>query len=232
MFDMIRQAADAANSTEIDMSTASKGGEKFLIPAGTYVGRLIEYIEFGKQPQEYKGETKSPAMEIQLGFAIYGEGVTKEDGSPRVISTYRMKLSNNEKSKTFKIFSRMNWKKDKKTFAQMLGESFLVPIVHLTNGKGTYARIDTDNIAPAIDPISRREYPCPVPPEDIYRVFLWNHPTKEMWDSIYIESNNFLQEICLGATNFPNSKLDQMLNGTMPSLEATSKPIDNEDVPF
>lgn len=221
-------------TTDLDMSTATKGGEKYLLPVGTALGRLVEYIEFGKQPQEFKGEKKDPAMEIQIGFALYGEGYQKEDGSPRMISTYRMKLSNNEKSKSFKLFSRMNAKKTAKNFAQLLGEPFLVPIIHSTNGKGTYARIDLDNIGYAIDPIRRTEYPVPMPNEDVYRVFLWNHPTKEMWDSIYIEKNNFLQETCLSATDYPNSKLEQLLKGSVPSLEAAPENFNEnfDEVPF
>lgn len=234
---MLSYIQNLANETanDLDMSTASKGGEKYLLPEGTALARLVEYIEFGKQPQEYKGEKKDPAMEVQLGFALYGKGYQKEDGSPRMISTYRMKLSNNEKSKTFKLFNRMNAKRTAKNFAQLLGQPFLVPIIHVNNSKGTYARIDLDNIGYAIDPINRTEYPVPMPAEDIYRVFLWNHPTKEMWDSIFIEKNNFLQETCLSATDFPNSKLEQLLKGSVPSLEAKptpEAPMDYDEVPF
>ena len=232
MLSAVKQYANET-TTDMDMSVASKGGEKYLLPEGVALARLVEYIEFGKQPQEYKGEKKDPCMEIQLGFALYGEGYQKEDGKPRMISTYRMKRSNNEKAKSFKLFSRMNAKRTAKNFAQLLGEPFLVPIVHVSNNKGTYARIELDTIGDAIDPVRRTEYPVPVPSEDIYRVFLWNHPTQEMWDSIHIEKNNFLQETCLSATDFPNSPLERMLKGSVPSLEATTDNVDNfEDVPF
>lgn len=235
MLSAIKNIANQS-TTDMDMSVAAKGGEKYLLPEGVALGRLIEYIEFGKQPQEYKGEKKDPCMEIQLGFALYGEGYQKDDGKPRMISTYRMKLSNNEKAKSFKLFGRMNAKRTAKNFAQLLGEPFLVPVVHQSNAKGTYARIDLDNIGYAIDPIKRTVYDVPMPPEEMYRVFLWNHPSKEMWDSIYIEKNNFLQETCLSATDFPNSPLERMLKGSMPSLESKDtfhEEEDNyEDVPF
>ena len=125
MLSAVKQYANET-TTDMDMSVASKGGEKYLLPEGVALARLVEYIEFGKQPQEYKGEKKDPCMEIQLGFALYGEGYQKEDGKPRMISTYRMKLSNNEKAKSFKLFSRMNAKRTAKNFAQLLGEPFHV----------------------------------------------------------------------------------------------------------
>lgn len=221
-----------AEGTEMDMSQASAGGERYLLPEGNALARMVEYIEVGKQPQNFQGQEKAPAMEIRIGFALYGEGYQKEDGSPRMISSYSMKLSNNEKSKTFKMFNKMNAKKTAKSFAQLLGEPFIVPVKHRSNGKQTYATIDTDNIMPAIDPVSRRPYDVPQPDDKYYRVFLWNHPTKETWDSLYIEGKNFIQEQCLSATDFQGSKLDQMLNGKMPSLTAGSDYNDDEEVPF
>lgn len=230
LLEQLKEQANKIAETDVDMSTASKGGERYLLPEGVALGRMVEYIEFGKHPEEYKGEVKSPAMQIRIGFALYGEGYQKEDGSPRVISTYQMKLSNNEKSKSFKLFKNMNAKKCYKNFAQMLGEPFLIPIVHTTNGKGTWARIDLDNIRYAVDPVTKKPYNVPMPEDKFYRVFLWNNPTKEQWDSIHIDSNNFLQEMCLQATNFKDSPLDKMLNGSMPELAVTpDTPEDTAD---
>ena len=225
-------------SAGIDMSVASKGGAKYLLPEGMALGRMVEYIEFGKQPQEYQGQPKDPMMEVQIGFALYGEGYQKEDGSPRMISTFPMKLSNNERATAFKLFKRMNAKGTAKHFADFLGEPFLVPIVHKKTGTGAYARIDMEQIQYGMDPITRKPYNVPQPAESQYRVFLWNHPTKEMWDSIHIDSKNFLQEKCLSATDYPGSRLEAMLKGELPSLtqEAPEIPYDDapeyEDVPF
>lgn len=233
LLENLKQQADAIAQTDTDMGTASKGGEKYTLPEGVALARMVEYIEFGKHAEEYKGEVKPPAMQIRIGFALYGEGYEREDGTPRTISTYTMKLSNNEKSKSFKLFQRMNAKKCYKNFAQMLGEPFLVPIIHRTNGKGTWANIDVDNIRYAVDPVTRKPYNIPMPDDKFYRVFLWNNPSKEQWDSIHIDSNNFLQEMCLKATNFEGSPLDKMLNGSMPELTVQTEPTENyDDVPF
>lgn len=219
------------DGTELDMSTASTGGgERYVLPEGSAIGRLVSYIEVGKKPMEYQGQAKPPALHVRLGFALYGEGYQRDDGKPRIIRSFAMNLSNNEKAKTFKLFKRMNYKGIHKNFAQMLGETFIVPIKHKAGAKGAvYANIDFEQIAPGIEPISRRPYEIPTTPDEMYQLFLWNNPTLEQWNSIHIEGdNNFLQEECLSAVDFPNSKLDQLLNGSMPSMAVQT----DDDVPF
>jgi hypothetical protein len=59
-------------------------------------------------------------------------------------------------------------------------------------------------------------------------MFLWDYPSKEAWDSLFIEgtwddgkSKNMLQELCMSATNFDGSPLQQMLMGGVPALPTT-----------
>ena len=235
-----QQLADS--SVGLDMSQAKKA-ESFLLPEGTVVGRFVEYIEFGMQPQEFQGKAKPAKMDIRLGFALYGDEYTKEDGTPRVISSFNFPLDNSEKSKAFTIFSRMNSKKLYKNFGQMIGDLFIVNIKHKMDSKGTVrANLDLSAIGPAIDPLTRKPYVMPDAPDNLYRVFLWDNPTKEMWDSLYIEgtrddgaSKNFLQEKCLNALNYNGSKLQALLEGTMPSLTQEA-PVDvqpnDDDIPW
>ncbi|MGZ7204734.1 hypothetical protein ACXWOS_09805, partial [Streptococcus pyogenes] len=49
--------------------------------------------------------------------------------------------------------------------------------------------------------------------DDEYRIFIWNKPTRSTWDSLYIESNNFIQDTILGAVDFEGSPLQAMLSG-------------------
>ena len=64
------------------------------------------------------------------------------------------------------------------------------------------------------------------------KLFLWNNPTKETWDSLYIEgtkddgkSKNWIQEDMYKAVDFPGSALDIMLNaGSVPSPAAMQTP--------
>ena len=68
----LKAEADLAASVAPDMNEAVKGGSGRLLPEGYALGRLVEYVEFGRQPQTFNGRAKEPALEFQLGFALWG----------------------------------------------------------------------------------------------------------------------------------------------------------------
>lgn len=212
---------DAAESG-IDMNEAVKGGAGGrLLPEGYAFGRLVEYIEFGNQPQEFAGVAKDPALEFSIGFALWGQGYQNDDGTPYIVRTYNTPLSRNEKSRAFKLFKALNWKGTAKSYAQLLGETFLVKIAHKPKSKTDQqivSRIDLDGFLPPLDPVTRQPYPIPDAADELYRMFLWSHPTKEAWDSLHIEgtyddgkSKNRIQEQILAALDFQGSNLQQLL---------------------
>jgi hypothetical protein len=216
-------ANEEALESGIDMNEAVKGGGGGrLLPEGYAFGRLVEYIEFGNQPQEFNGKAKDPALEFTLGFALWGQGYQNEDGTPYIIRTYNTALSRNEKSRAFKLFKALNWKGTAKSYAQLLGETFLVKIAHKGKSKAeptvVVSRIDLDGFLPPLDPVTKAPYPIPEAADDLYRMFLWNRPNKESWDSLYIEgayddgkSKNRIQEQILAAMDFQGSPLQQLL---------------------
>ena len=213
-------AQDVAESG-IDLNEAVKGGGGGrLLPEGYAFGRLVEYIEFGNQPQEFQGQAKDPALEFTLGFALTGQGYQNDDGTPYIVRTYNTALSRNEKSRAFKMFKALNWKGTAKSFAQLLGETFLVKIKQVPKSKTDptiVSRIDLDGFLPPLDPVTRQPYPVAEAPDDMYRLFLWSRPTKEAWDSLFIEgeydgkSKNRIQEQILAALDFQGSPLLQLL---------------------
>ena len=213
-------AQDVAESG-IDLNEAVKGGGGGrLLPEGYAFGRLVEYIEFGNQPQEFQGQAKDPALEFTLGFALTGQGYQNDDGTPYIVRTYNTALSRNEKARAFKLFKALNWKGTAKSFAQLLGETFLVKIKQVPKSKADpkiVSRIDLDGFLPPLDPVTRQPYPVAEAPDDMYRLFLWSRPTKEAWDSLYIEgeyegkSKNRIQEQILAALDFQGSPLQQLL---------------------
>ena len=213
-------AQDVAESG-IDLNEAVKGGGGGrLLPEGYAFGRLVEYIEFGNQPQEFQGQAKDPALEFTLGFALTGQGYQNDDGTPYIVRTYNTALSRNEKSRAFKMFKALNWKGTAKSFAQLLGETFLVKIKQVPKSKTDptiVSRIDLDGFLPPLDPVTRQPYPVAEAPDDMYRLFLWSRPTKEAWDSLFIEgeydgkSKNRIQEQILAALDFQGSPLQQLL---------------------
>ena len=226
-------AQDVAESG-IDLNEAVKGGGGGrLLPEGYAFGRLVEYIEFGNQPQEFQGQTKDPAMEFTLGFALTGDGYQNEDGSAYVVRTYNTALSRNEKSRAFKLFKALNWKGTAKGFAQLLGETFLVKIKQVPKSKTDpkiVSRIDLDGFLPPLDPVTRQPYPIAEAPDDMYRLFLWSRPTKEAWDSLFIEgeyegkSKNRIQEQILAALDFQGSPLQQLLMASGVTALPTAAP--------
>ena len=213
-------AQDVAESG-IDLNEPVKGGGGGrLLPEGYAFGRLVEYIEFGNQPQEFQGQAKDPALEFTLGFALTGQGYQNDDGTPYIVRTYNTALSRNEKARAFKLFKALNWKGTAKSFAQLLGETFLVKIKQVPKSKTDpkiVSRIDLDGFLPPLDPVTRQPYPVAEAPDDMYRLFLWSRPTKEAWDSLYIEgeyegkSKNRIQEQILAALDFQGSPLQQLL---------------------
>lgn len=161
-----------------------------------------------------------------------------------------------DKSKYIKLFKKMTYGRDDiKHMAQMLNEAFLITVVHNKgekNGKPvTYANItDADGAflvgAPQVENLETGEVTkIPVGPAlSPIRIFLWNNPTKETWDSLFIDgtrevkdgdkvtqvSKNWLQNQILAATNFPGSPLEDMLSGSEELLEAIGEP-EEEPVP-
>lgn len=224
---LLAVAAQDQVESGIDMNEAvTGGGGGRLLPEGYAFGRLVEYIEFGNQPQEFGGKAKDPALEFTLGFALWGQGYQNEDGTPYIVRTYNTSLSRNEKSGAFKMFKALNWKGTAKSYAQLLGETFLVKIKHVPKSKADptiVSRMDNAGFLPPLDPVTRQPYPIPEAADELYRMFLWGHPSKEAWDSLYVEgqyeardgkpaaSKNRVQEQILAALDFQGSPLQQLL---------------------
>jgi hypothetical protein len=149
-----------------------------------------------------------------------------------------MALGTNEKSKAFKLFKKLNYKGTAKSFAQLLNEAFLIKIMHTKPKKAGDAPksvIDLEGFLPPFDPVTKQPYAIPAASDELFKLFLWERPTKECWDSLYIDgtnettgkSKNFIQNKCLSAKNFPGSPLEAMLMGLgMPTLAAD---CDNPD---
>lgn len=221
----LRQQVEAAvNNTGIDLTVTTKGGSApRLLPEGYALGRLVGYVEYGMQPREFGGKPQDPAILFHLEFALFGEGYANPDGSPVVLRTYADAISNNERSRCITMFNLLNWKKTAKSFPQLLGEPFLVPVINVPRRKGDtqlVSRIDVKRFLPPIDAVSKRPYDIPEAPDDVYRLFLWSHPTLEGWESLKIEgvdddgnSRDFVRNTILQALDFQGSALQQLLQG-------------------
>lgn len=231
----------------VDHSKISADFVRELPEAGLTIGRFIEYIELGKQPrQPYQGKPRDPMAKVRLVFELLSakknnikeievDGVKKKVAQKISLS---LNLSQSSKASFTKLVDKMRYgRQDIKHVAQMLGEAFLITITHSESkdGKTKYANMTSPTgeylIAAPFkeDPMTgeRTQYACPPPLSDL-RVFLFNRPTIESWDSLFIDgtreetdatgakkevSKNWIQGTIMKATNFPGSPLAEMLAG-------------------
>lgn len=159
-----------------------------------------------------------------------------------------------DKAKFWKLFHAMRYGRDDvKHMAQMLGEAFIITIYHnIVKGEGgakdkTYVNLDDNGAygisAPFIeDPISNERSDVPVQANiQPLKMFLFDNPNKECWDSLFIDgtrevkddkgnvtqkSKNWLQAKILSATNIKGSALEQMLGGldNLPTGDSVGEP--------
>ena len=218
----IQQLAAQQAAVAVDMNEAQKGGGGTrLLPTGYFFGRIVEYVDLGTQPQEFQGKPKDPADEFRIGVALWGEGITNEDGSPYVLRPFPISISRFEKSNTYQMFKALNYTGDAniKHFAQFVGQAFVFKLEHHTNKQGKVSSIiNFKGTLPPYDAVAKTPYQIPAAPDDLYRLFLWDFPSLEAWHSLHIEgqsddgkSKNFIQEGILGALNFEGSPLHQLL---------------------
>jgi hypothetical protein len=235
-------AAEAAAVARVDMSQTGTGGggERIVLETGNYLARFVEYVEKGVQKNNFD-PSKQPAAKVRLGFAVFPfeevNGVRKVSENPQFIRTQDMTISNHEKAGLKKVYNRLNYRNDatKTHVAMFLGDAYLIGVTKKVSKKGSeYNAIDTNDIKPAIDPMSGQAYGVPQVEDSVYRVFMFDYPTQETWDALFIEGSNddgttknFIQEEILGAVNYNGSALQLLLEGSA-SIPA---PV-AEDVPW
>lgn len=233
--------------------------DKVLPVAGACVLRFREYVELGLQKNATAAyPNKKPALKARFVFELTtpkhtfetedAEGNKKKYGHVISITTT---IGKDPKNAYMKLFKMLNYEGSAKVPAQLLGKAYKATVYHayeskdLKDGKPVegatpkWANLHQDGVysfeAPRIiDPLSETITEIPVP-ELIgeKKLFLWNHPTKECWDSIFVDgtfnkevdgkevavSKNWLQNSILAALNYEGSKLQEMLVGAGETLD-------------
>ena len=230
----------AAKAAELSNHNEETTIEYELPVAGKTVGRLIEYIELGSQKRKpYLGKAKAPAPKVKLTFELLSAKHVKEvevEGVKREFAnrvSIDMVLSTSDLSTFKKAYNKMKYGRDINHMAEMLGEAFILNIVHNTSEatKKTYANIEVETIgAPRNeDPIEGTSTPIEVrPPVSKLKLFIFDLPSKETWDSLFIDgsytkkddsgketevSKNWIQNMIKKAENFKGSALEQLIGG-------------------
>ncbi|QXP44076.1 DNA polymerase A [Stappia phage SI01] len=242
-------AALAAKAAETEDQTQEVSHTEFdnTPEEGLTVGRLIGYVELGKHDGgEYNGKKKPDAERVRIEFELLGPNnmITFErDGKEVTMGqqvSVEMKKSLSDKAKFKKLFKKLQYgRDDKKHIAQMLGEAYIMHIYH-NKGKNAagkevlYVNLDKDGefaiSAPfQVDPITKQKQMYNIAPAtQPLRLFLWDHPVREMWDSLFIDgsrevknadgtttsvSKNWMQERIMSAKNFAGSPIHVLLSG-------------------
>ena len=250
---------DDVEDLEDQSEVVNSNYEFEVIPAGKTMGRFIEYIELGKHSGgSYNGKPKPDAEAVRLTFELLHptknvrefekDGVKIKHGQ---LISIQLKKSLSEKAKFKKLFNSMTYGRPVKHLARLLGDAFLMEVYHNVvkkDGKDiTYVNLDKDGVwslgAPRVctDPIAETYADVPVPEATFgMKLFLWDKPTKETWDSLFIDgtrevkkddgsvehvSRNWLQERILSARNYAGSSLHHMLEevNDLPVQETVQK---------
>lgn len=242
-------AAQAAEVATVDITeTSTGGGERVLLETGKYLARFAEYVEYGTQVNIHD-KNKPPRPVVRLGFAVYpfvtdeATGARSVSPTPVFVRTPDIAISNHEKAGLKKIYNKFNWKNDasKTHVAMFLSEPFLIGVIKKkskADATREYNAIDTNDINPAIDPMSAQPYAVPAFRDEDLRVFFWDMPTQETWDALYIEgktddgkSKNWVQDTMIAAVDYPGSPLEQMLTGSL-SVPAAPADAKADEVPW
>jgi hypothetical protein len=250
LLEQVKAAAAAAALKDQTKEPESGGG--FEIPeAGRCFMRFVSYIEIGKRPQKpFQGKPKPDAHEVRLGFELVGKKHAREievDGEKKTVypmQFIKVAVKAGDRAAFTKLLNKMTYGRAGIThMALMLGEGFIGTIVHnegtdKAGNKKMYANMkDKDGNwligAPMVledpnDPECSTFKPVAVPAAtQSEQLLLWDSPTKEQWDSIFIDgtrevkdeqgktttvSKNWIQEdIVNKARDFEGSALNALL---------------------
>jgi len=182
----------------------NSGPKAPLIDEGAYPSRLQGVVDCGLQPQEFKGESKSPKNEIWTTYELSDEFMPDEDGNP-----------NEEKPRWFSEFIALNNldsdlarstkryyaldpnEEEEGDWAELIGRPVITTIVK----KGEYNNIGGTS---AMRPKEAAKLPPLVNPS---RLFSMDEPDVE----VFLSLPNFVQDKIKGGLEFEGSKLDELL---------------------
>lgn len=240
------QAAEAAvKDGKVNEADFEGGGDFTYEPPveGPCVARLVSVIEIGNHPQRpYNGQEKPPAPEVIFQFELLGKKhrkeitVKDEAGSETKkvvypIITERMAIKAGPRAAYIKLLEALRYGRKEITHpAMVIGEAFILTIIHGDNGKEGKEKRIYANIKDASGnwkvgaPVRVNEEgetePLKAPPATVEeRFLLWDAPNIEQWQSLYIPgsrtkkvdgketevSKNWIQETIKSALNFDGS---------------------------
>lgn len=241
-FDYAAAIAAEAEHTP-DMNDVTSGGARVILDEGHYLGAICRYIDIGEHEDEYNGKVTGVFPKVRFGVAVFNPD---EDGNldpdPVLVTPFPMTIKRNEKAGAYKAFRALNYQNDPKIthMAQFFLKPRFFKVTKNTSkdGKREYNGIDWTQTMPAVDPMTKRQYPLPDIPDELKVLFLWNNPDKSQWDKLHIEgerddgtSKNFIQDEIANALNFHGSAVDLMLRGGGEPLPEPDEEVEEQEAP-
>lgn len=211
-------AAQGENQTLVNTKT-----ERKIPEAGMAFAVLKDYIELGvhNKTGNYTGTERKLMLTFELNHKKH-----LVEGEPQLF-TVRVNITNSEKGKFLPLFNALNYDNRAQHMTQLIGRKFLVELTHVKKGDKTYVNADKNGAWTFRSPIyedpatgDQRDLTAQIPNlKGDPRVFIWENAAisdkdyLDMWNSVFIESNNFIQEIIRTNIDFNTSRLSTLLNG-------------------
>ncbi|CDL65177.1 conserved hypothetical protein [Burkholderia phage Bp-AMP2] len=265
----IKKLAAKAKKTGRDFTkTTTGGGGEYTPPAaGPCNLRFVGYFEIGLQKKTFKGAEKK-VKQVQLVFELSGKNhppKVLDDGTKLPIRmTITETDSSNVKANIIKLFNKMNYEGKATHFAELLGNAYRGRVYHTEKendgNKIVYANLRNEDgytITPPVvetvdDDGNVETKPVKVAePLTELKLFLWDNPDKEQWDSIYIDgeieavkdektgkivkparSKNVIQNKIRAALNWEGSPMQLLLeDGDLETddTEGNEDPVDEHE---
>lgn len=268
MTSLLEQAKAAA--AKLADQTENKGGNFEYTPpaAGPCIARFVSYVEIGNHPQkEFQGKAKPPAPEAIIQFELLGKKHAKEietqDETGQTVKrivypviTERVAIKSGPRAGFYKLLSAMDYGRGNTHMAFMLGEAFILTIIHKEvekdGKKHVYANIKDDSgnwkvSAPVRVNEEGETEPLKAPAATVAeRLLLWDAPSIEQWNSIHIPgthqrkegevSKNWLQNTIKSALNWEGSPVQNLvlasIDGDLPevSTDPDEQALDLDDL--
>lgn len=218
----------------LDMNKAPKpaGKDYGIAKAGVQMARLVSIVEIGEQPRSFKGQEKSPAVQLNFTFELPKDRIEIEDddgksvSKPRWVSINNVNFFTDDKARLVEIVKALdpNGEADGQ-LANLVGRPCFVTLEHKEYEGKAYAKIASISGVPEGMEVPELE--------NEPRVFDWDTPTQAAWDAL----PEWTREKITTALNYKGSRVELLLNKGEDELadvaDAPAKDEDfDDDIPF
>lgn len=230
MIDFNKLGALAAQTEDMSIGKDTSKGVREVPAAGKVMLRLRDYIELGEfnKSAPYTGVK----IESMFTFEILSKNYYRDYGrglEPQIISA-TVNKSDNLKGDYMPLFNALNYDNSCKHILQMVGRPCIGTIIHRKSDNGNvYANLRDESrrwhiLPPFVEDLDTgevKQYNVP-PLHGKPCFFLWEPSSAliddstylAMWESIYREGNNWMQEKVMTNNKFNGSRLQGLLNGS------------------